>query len=607
MKRDVSGPAVTEIVIVACVVIVLFCLTAARNYTDAATVTPVNSLAQLKPVKSLEPLETEYHEQVVRVHPLTQDTVVQGISQVDKQTDQFDADRLYYWSAGDTPASLAKRLAASQIDWIMIAERNNYDAGKMPAVGSVIRIPRASITKNYNSQQIHPSSDYGRSQSTSKKKPHSYSASKTNVTAPKAQTAKNLSSAHTNLLHADSGLPSDAQRLAEQYDASMLTPSDITLASLSSVNGSALDAILDTPYTQGLNDSFVSRKVDMFTGEARVFGKVDVKRVAVGNGDVLRAEVLGNGDLLAIALTAGSSSLHLWHKDGSRSDFNIRILAEDPEVRVKLEKSIRMRVKMIEFRRSELKRLGIDWGDSIEGPVFATAGDLITNSLFRPDSGVLGGNLPLAVQPFNAYLGLTAQLSSRINFLVANGDAEMLAEPVLTSINGGSAKFLAGGEVPYPTVGANGQTNIEFREYGIRLEISPIADQNGTIQASILTEVSSIDPAVTVMEAPGLLTRRTQTQISVIAGDTIVIGGLLQSESGKDIDSLPGLGKLPILGKLFRSDNLRNNVSELVIFITPEIVDPSRPSLNQAQVDTNAYARERLKQQAQLLQKLRKQ
>jgi len=64
----------------------------------------------------------------------------------------------------------------------MIAERNNYDAGKMPAVGSVIRIPQASITKNYNSQQIHPSSDYGRSQSTSKKKPHSYSASKTNVT-----------------------------------------------------------------------------------------------------------------------------------------------------------------------------------------------------------------------------------------------------------------------------------------------------------------------------------------------------------------------------------------------------------------------------------------
>ena len=107
------------------------------------------------------------------------------------------------------------------------------------------------------------------------------------------------------------------------------------------------------------------------------------------------------------------------------------------------------------------------------------------------------------------------------------------------------------------------------------------------------------------MEAPGLLTRRTQTQISVLAGDTIVIGGLLQSETGKDVDSLPGLGKLPILGKLFRSDNLRNNVSELVIFITPEIVDPSRPSLNQADFDKNVYAKNRLKQQARLLEQLR--
>jgi len=533
---------------------------------------------------------------------------LQGKSLVDKQLDSSNADRLYYWSAGDSPASLAKSLGSEQIDWIAIADYNKLDARQLPTDGSIIRIPQAAINKRLDNQQGGSFSDVSHSPSVTAtdRDPYTNKTSTTHSVTSTPVTAKFLSSEQVNLVQSNNGLLSEAQRLAERYDASMSRPVEVTLASLSTGGNSVLDAPLDTSYSQGFDDSYVSRKVDMFTGEARVFGKVDVERVAVGNGDVLRAEVLANGDLLAIALTAGSSSLHLWHKDGSRSDFNTRVSAEDPELRVKLEKSIRMRVKMIEFRRSELKRLGINWGDSIEGPVFATAGDLITNSLFRPDSGVLGGNLPLAVQPFNAYLGLTAQLTSRINFLVANGDAEMLAEPVLSSINGGSAKFLAGGEVPYPTIGANGQTNIEFREYGIRLEISPIADQNGTIQASILTEVSSIDPAVTVMEAPGLLTRRTQTQISVLAGDTIVIGGLLQSETGKDVDSLPGLGKLPILGKLFRSDNLRNNVSELVIFITPEIVDPSRPSLNQAHFDTNAYARERLKQQAQLLEQLRK-
>ena len=608
MKRYISGPAVSEMTIVACIVIALFCLTVAGNHVTADTLTSVKGLSLLEPVNSLRPVKDEKHKQIVRVHPVQKNKVLQGISLVDKRFDFSDADRLYYWSAGDSLASLSKNLGNAQIDWIAIADYNKLDAREMPAAGSILRIPQVAISGNIDNQKVVSFPNFGHSQSiiATDTDPYSTKTPTTRSVTSTPVTAKFLSSEQAGLVQSNNGLLSEAQRLAERYDASMSRSADVTLASLSTGGNSVFGTPLDTTYSQSFDDAYVSRKVDMFTGEARVFGKVDVERVAVGNGDVLRAEVLANGDLLAIALNAGSSSLHLWHKDGSRSDFNTRVSAEDPELRVKLEKSIRMRVKMIEFRRSELKRLGINWGDSIEGPVFATAGDLITNSLFRPDSGVLGGNLPLAVQPFNAYLGLTAQLTSRINFLVANGDAEMLAEPVLSSINGGSAKFLAGGEVPYPTIGANGQTNIEFREYGIRLEISPVADQNGTIQASILTEVSSIDPAVTVMEAPGLLTRRTQTQISVLAGDTIVIGGLLQSETGKDVDSLPGLGKLPILGKLFRSDNLRNNVSELVIFITPEIVDPSRPSLNQADFDKNVYAKNRLKQQARLLEQLRK-
>ena len=652
MKRYVIGPSVTEMAILACMVIAIFCLGAAGTYASASTFTPVKGLALL------EPVEPDQHEQIVRVHPLKKDAVLQGISTVNNQSVPSRADRLYFWSAGDTPATLAKNLGSVQIDWISLAAYNQFDPRKMPAAGTIIRVPAALLAQgtgpvatesiatthavplnNLATNAITPrakirESDASVQQSTTQAGPKShkghkdrklgawsYADSTTQFSASDIEllskainetkttdnqtTVTNIADARTTEIQAST--VSEAQRLAERYDASMLPPEDIRLASLSSAENSVLDAPLGTPYTSGFDDSYVSRNVDMFTGEARVFGKVNVERVAVGNGGVLRAEVLANGDLLAIALAAGSSSMHLWHKDGSRSDFNTRVSAEDPEVRVKLEKSIRMRVKMIEFRRSELKRLGIDWGDSIDGPVFATAGDLISNSLFRPDSGALGANLPLAVQPFSSFLGITAQLSSRINFLVANGDAEMLAEPVLSCRNGGSASFLAGGEVPYPTVGANGQTNIEFREYGIRLEISPVADQNGTIQASILTEVSSIDPAVTVLGAPGLLTRRTQTQVSVIAGDTIVIGGLLQSESGKDIDSLPGIGKLPVLGKLFRSDNMRNNVSELVIFITPDIIDPSRPSLNQAEFDTNLYAQERLKQQAALLERLRKQ
>ena len=488
--------------------------------------------------------------------------------------------QLHYVTELDTRESLARKYLGDSSEWLLIALHNQVNPAINPAAGTVLRIPVKPETSANLSQKNSLSS--------------SASLSTVNFFNDKKPQFDSRPVTFSDVDGGSFQVDSQAHLLAARVDLN----SDIPGAD----NWSNRPEMVDRDSQFG-EPAVVSRKIDMFAGEARVFGKVDVSRVAVGNGSILRAEVLANGDLLAIAQAAGSSSLHLWHKDESRSDLNIRVSAEDPEYRVKLEKSVRMRVKMIEFRRSALKRIGIDWGDSIEGPVFATAGDFVSNSLFRPPSSSLGDNLPLGIEPFSTSFGLATQLTSRINFLVTNGDAEMLAEPVLSCINGGTAKFLAGGEVPYPTVGANGQTNIEFREYGIRLEVSPVADENGNIQAAILTEVSSIDPSVTVLGAPGLLTRRTQTQVSVTGGDTIVIAGLLQSESGKDIDALPGIGRIPILGKLFRSDNLRNNVSELVIFITPEIVDPSRGNLSRADQSTHEYAASRLQLETEKLRK----
>ena len=94
--------------------------------------------------------------------------------------------------------------------------------------------------------------------------------------------------------------------------------------------------------------------VDMFAGEVNVMGRVDVTRVAVGNGDVVRAEVRKSGELLVIAQSAGSTSLRLWHTDKSQSDFNIRVSASDPETRVRMETMVRMRVRMVEFRKSAI-------------------------------------------------------------------------------------------------------------------------------------------------------------------------------------------------------------------------------------------------------------
>lgn len=319
--------------------------------------------------------------------------------------------------------------------------------------------------------------------------------------------------------------------------------------------------------------------LDLFVGEVKVLADVDVKRVAVGNGGIINAEVIDSGELLIIAGSAGSSSLRLWHKNGAQTDYNIRVSESDPETRVHMQRMVRMRVRMVEFRKSALGKLGIDWSDSVNGPVIGASGLETSRASFQPSLPGFEGSSG-SVTPFSTYFGVASNISSRINFLTQNGDAVTLAEPVLSAMNGGEANFLAGGEIPYPTIGEDGRTQVEFKEYGIKLDIAPLIDSTGLIRARVDTEISQLDSSVSVQGAPGLLTRRAQTEVTVRSGETIVISGLLSSETSTDVNAVPGLGKLPVIGRFFRSKNERNTVNELVIFVTPEVIEPSQPMIN---------------------------
>jgi len=240
---------------------------------------------------------------------------------------------------------------------------------------------------------------------------------------------------------------------------------------------------------------------------------------------------------------------------------------------------VRMRVRMVEFRKSALGRLGIDWSDSATGPSLAASGVALSNSQFQP-AGVGLEGLSNTVAPFSTYFGIASNITSRINFLARNGDAVTLAEPVLSAMNGGQASFLAGGEVPYPTIGANGQTQIEFKEYGVKLNVSPLIDSAGNVRATVETEISQLDSSVSIQGTPGLLTRRAQTDVTVRSGQTIVISGLLSSESSADTDMIPGIGRLPIIGRFFSSKGQSNSANELVIFVTPEVIEPGEPVMS---------------------------
>lgn len=282
---------------------------------------------------------------------------------------------------------------------------------------------------------------------------------------------------------------------------------------------------------------------------------------------------------------------------------------------VTMKKMIYLKVQLIEFRRTAFENLGIQWQQSITGPTGAFAFDAITSGGFtarQSDSGLAGAvpgrsspnalpgsavpilpGLPPRVSPPVGYLGIATSITSRINLAVTNGDAYILATPELSTRSGGEAKFLAGGQIPLviPAT-ALSPPSVSYKDYGIKLSIKPVADGDSNIMATIQTEVSAIDPSNTVQGNPGFLSRVTDSEINVKTGQTIVMSGLVNSDLSNQVDKMPWLGDIPILGNLFKSTNFRNNRSDLVVFVTPQVFDPNA-TLNRERVEKGKDIRER--------------
>jgi pilus assembly protein CpaC len=146
-----------------------------------------------------------------------------------------------------------------------------------------------------------------------------------------------------------------------------------------------------------------------------------------------------------------------------------------------------------------------------------------------------------------------------------------VAEPRLSCRSGGHARFVAGGEIPVPIVNSVGSTDVEFREYGVILDIKPVVDTPGIVMLRVETEISQVDNAQRVAGIPGLLKRRSTTDIDLKHGDTVVIAGLMQRQRSRDTEGLPGVSRLPAVGRLFGVKGQRHEESEVVIFLTPRL------------------------------------
>ena len=258
---------------------------------------------------------------------------------------------------------------------------------------------------------------------------------------------------------------------------------------------------------------------------------------------------------------------------------------------VRGEQQVMLQVKIVEAERSVIKQLGVELNAN-------DPNELATSTLFgeRPFSDLGGGTngvgfgagqgLSLSEDPIGfgrAFLdtGLSGVgvLGLMIEALEEENLINVLAEPNLAAVSGQQAGFLAGGEFPVPAGRDQfGNIIIEFREFGVSLNFRPIVLSNDRISLHMNTEVSSLDNTNAVVLAsltvPGLDIRRAETTIEIPSGGSLMIAGLLQSQTAEGLSGLPGIKDTPVLGDLMSSDSFRRDETELVVIVTAYLVEP---------------------------------
>ena len=269
-----------------------------------------------------------------------------------------------------------------------------------------------------------------------------------------------------------------------------------------------------------------------------------------------------------------------------------RFLGEDETLlnrtRLDAPTQVHLRVRVAEVSREVIKEFGINWASIFNNNgytfSFLNGRDFVSqdfSQFFRAPANA-GGNVPGLA--FGAYDSSKASINAAIDALAAEGLVTVLAEPNLTALSGETASFLAGGEFPIPIAAEDDKIKIEFKEFGISLAFTPTVLNGNRISLRVRPEVSELSDngAVTVngLTIPALATRRAETTVELGSGQSFAIGGLLSNGVQNSVSKFPGLGDIPVLGTLFRSQRFQTNETELVIMVTPYLVKPiSEPVL----------------------------
>jgi pilus assembly protein CpaC len=378
--------------------------------------------------------------------------------------------------------------------------------------------------------------------------------------------------------------------------------------------------------------------LNLVTGDQHVYVHAKaVKRVAVGNPDIVGITMLTSRNIMVTGKQAGMTEISIWENEKAatpakklqvavsvstalekqRLQFSKAIalqpaghqvaitgeaesLEDHALARLAIDKSsktpmdatlssfdnqVQIDIKVVEVSRQNMMRAGFFLGKNRRNTTLAIGSPGNLSGVQSGDGGFIldsaSGFLP-NVNAFNFVAGNAGRgLLGTLSILEANGYAYTLAEPSLTAISGQSATFLAGGEFPVPIrAGAGGDSTvtIRYKEYGVRLMLTPTVLDTNRIFLKVSPEVSELDFANAVQSGgvavPGLRVRRTDTSVSLGNGESFVISGLVSRNTMQNVDKFPGLGNLPIIGAFFRSTRFDLEDKELLMIVTPHLVRP---------------------------------
>lgn len=356
--------------------------------------------------------------------------------------------------------------------------------------------------------------------------------------------------------------------------------------------------------------------------------KLPIRRVAVADPTIADVSVINSRELLLNGKVNGVTSLIIWSRDtkaqptsykvevssrsisGSTADLLAHrdaVLAAGngtaaasggggatqtvaDHTTVAVDTQVLSQVKIVDISRTALQEFGINFTHSNGSGVMGMLTPGAASGVGVPSgsaAGTLGtitsgtGFIPIAsafnfLYAGNSYLGAISVLESK-------GLARTLAEPSLTAMSGQTASFLAGGEFPFPTVQNGGGTGgnsitIIFKEFGIRLNLTPTVLARNRIALKVAPEVSELDYtngiSLNGITVPGLNVRRTDTMVELGDGETFVISGLVSNTLKNSVNKIPWIGDVPVLGAFFRNTSISRNDRELIMLVTPHLVRP---------------------------------